>query len=160
MSPCCFHFLDVSLFAYTGVQTRIEPICFMTKFQNNKMLSSQVKVVVVRSQIDTLEREELQEIEEIETRQAFEYGAHHWKKVTIKSGTSADELKQYLMTDLTNQLRLERESTGSVTLNGSDSQTQAAPCEKIEDGGPKSPHVILKSLTPLREKASSDGKSL
>lgn len=69
--------------------------------------AADVKVVVVRSQIDTLEPEELQEIEEVEARQAYKYGAHHWTKATTTSGTSADELKKYLI-DLTHQLRSER----------------------------------------------------
>jgi len=59
--------------------------------------AADVKVIVVRSQIDTLTREELQEIEQVEAPIAKEYGACHWTKTTTKSGTSADELKEYIL---------------------------------------------------------------
>jgi len=59
--------------------------------------AADVKVIVVRSQIDTLTPEELQEIEQVEAPKAKEYGACHWTKTTTKSGTSADELKAYII---------------------------------------------------------------
>jgi small GTP-binding protein len=59
--------------------------------------AADVKVIVVRSQIDTLTPEELQEIEQVEAPKAKEYGACHWTKTTTKSGTSADELKEYII---------------------------------------------------------------
>ena len=59
--------------------------------------AADVKVIVVRSQIDTLTPEELQEIEQVEAPKAKEYGACHWTKTTTKSGTSADELKKYIL---------------------------------------------------------------
>jgi hypothetical protein len=59
--------------------------------------AADVKVIVVRSQIDTLTPEELQEIEQVEAPIAKEYGACHWTKTTTKSGTSADELKEYIL---------------------------------------------------------------
>jgi GTP-binding protein EngB required for normal cell division len=59
--------------------------------------AADVKVIVVRSQIDTLTPEELQEIEQVEAPKAKEYGACHWTKTTTKSGTSADDLKKYIL---------------------------------------------------------------
>jgi GTP-binding protein EngB required for normal cell division len=59
--------------------------------------AADVKVIVVRSQIDTLTPEELQEIEQVEAPKAKEYGAYHWTKTTTKSGTSADDLKKYIL---------------------------------------------------------------
>jgi predicted GTPase len=59
--------------------------------------AADVKVIVVRSQIDTLTPEELQEIEQVEAPKAKEYGAYHWTKMTTKSGTFADELKEYIL---------------------------------------------------------------
>jgi GTP-binding protein EngB required for normal cell division len=59
--------------------------------------AADVKVIVVRSQIDTLTPEELQEIEKVEAPKAYDYGAYHWTKTTTKSGTSADELKEIIL---------------------------------------------------------------
>ena len=48
----------------------------------------------MRSQIDTLELDALQEIEAVEAQKALQYGAHEWTKVTVKGGNTSDALKQ------------------------------------------------------------------
>ena len=73
--------------------------------------AAEVKVVVVRSQIDTLELDALQEIEAVEAQKALQYGAHEWTKVTVKGGNTSDALKQRL-DNLTRHLCAERPRQG------------------------------------------------
>ena len=99
--------------------------------------AADVKVVVVRSQIDTLKPDELQEIENVEAQKAHQYGADHWTKVTVKTGNSSDELKVFL-DNLIRQLCVEGNSVSCL-----------APSVLT-------PRGILKSP---REPASAGGKS-